>query len=43
MRAFTDDPELWKTQPMTLQFVGRPYRDENLIAVCEKIDELINR
>lgn len=37
------DPELWKSQPMTVQFVGRPNRDENLIAVCEKIDELINR
>lgn len=37
-----DDPELWKTQPMTLQIVGRPYRDEALIANCELLDEIVN-
>lgn len=37
-----DDPDLWKTQPMTLQIVGRPYRDETLIANCELIDEIVN-
>lgn len=42
MYNIADDPELWKTQPMTMQLVGRPYRDENLIAVCEKIDALVN-
>lgn len=27
---------------MTLQVVGRPYMDEELIAVCEAIDKVIN-
>ena len=35
----TDDPNLWKTQPVTLQIVGRPGRDEALIAMCENIDQ----
>lgn len=39
----TDDADTWTTQPMTLQFVGRPCRDENLIAVCDKINELVNK
>lgn len=43
MRPSLDDPELWKTQPMTLQIVGRPYRDEALIANCELLDDIINR
>lgn len=37
-----DDPEVWKTQPMTFQVVGRPYRDENLIEVSEMIDSIVN-
>lgn len=40
--AVEDDPELWKTQPMALQIVGRPYRDEALIATCELLDKIIN-
>lgn len=37
-----DDPELWKTQPVTVQVVGRPCRDEALIAACEIVDQVIN-
>ncbi|KAK0264498.1 hypothetical protein B0A54_14530 [Friedmanniomyces endolithicus] len=36
------DPELWKGHPVTLQLVGRPYRDEALIAVSEVIDSVVN-
>ncbi|KAK5175130.1 uncharacterized protein LTR77_000267 [Saxophila tyrrhenica] len=36
------DPELWQTQPVTLQIVGRPCRDEALIAVSEAIDLVVN-
>ncbi|KAK4500486.1 hypothetical protein PRZ48_008675 [Zasmidium cellare] len=37
-----DDPEMWKTQPMTFQIVSRPYRDEDLINVSEVIDGVVN-
>jgi amidase len=37
-----DDPNLWQGQPVTLQVVGRPYKDEDLIAVCEAIEQIIN-
>lgn len=37
-----DDPEPWKTQPMTLQIVGRPYKDEELIATVQSIDHIVN-
>ncbi|KAF2159073.1 hypothetical protein M409DRAFT_71311 [Zasmidium cellare ATCC 36951] len=36
------DPEVWKTQPMTFQIVGRPYHDEALINVSEVIDGVVN-
>ncbi|KAK5114038.1 hypothetical protein LTR85_010344 [Meristemomyces frigidus] len=36
------DPEMWKTQPVTLQLVGRPYHDEALIAACVAIDGVVN-
>jgi len=36
------DPELWKNQPVCLQIVNRPYRDEELIAVSESIDKIVN-
>ncbi|RVX67712.1 hypothetical protein B0A52_07835 [Exophiala mesophila] len=36
------DPELWKTQPVTIQVVGRPYKDEDLVAAAEVIDQVIN-
>ncbi|KAK3704177.1 hypothetical protein LTR37_014017 [Vermiconidia calcicola] len=36
------DPDLWKTQPITLQIVGRPNWDEVLIAISEAIDLVIN-
>lgn len=38
----TDDPELWKTQPVTVQIVGRPFRDEVLLAHGELIDSTVN-
>jgi len=37
-----DDPELWKNQPVTLQIVGRPCQDEELIAVTQSIDRICN-
>lgn len=37
-----DDPNLWQTQPVAIQIVGRPYRDEALIATCEKLDAILN-
>lgn len=37
-----DDPELWATQPMTFQIVGRNCRDEELIAASEIIDKVVN-
>ena len=40
--CLVDDPELWKTQPVTLQIVGRPCRDEALIATAESIDQTVN-
>ncbi|KAK3616146.1 hypothetical protein LTR56_026147 [Elasticomyces elasticus] len=36
------DPEVWQGHPVTLQLVGRPYRDEGLISVCEVIDSVVN-
>lgn len=39
---YLDDPNVWQGQPVTLQAVGRPYKDEDLIAVCEAIDDIIN-
>ncbi|KIW63313.1 hypothetical protein, variant [Phialophora macrospora] len=36
------DPELWITQPMTVQIVGRPWRDEEMISACETVDSVIN-
>ncbi|KAK4539479.1 hypothetical protein LTR36_010915 [Oleoguttula mirabilis] len=36
------EPEVWGTQPVTLQLVGRPYHDEVLIAACEAIDGVVN-
>ncbi|EME83614.1 uncharacterized protein MYCFIDRAFT_47042 [Pseudocercospora fijiensis CIRAD86] len=36
------DPEIWKSQPMTLQIVGRPCRDEGLTSVCEVLDRVVN-
>ncbi|TKA57543.1 hypothetical protein B0A55_10800 [Friedmanniomyces simplex] len=36
------DPEIWQGHPVTLQLVGRPYRDEALIAVSEVMDSIVN-
>lgn len=36
------DPELWKTQPVAVQVVGRPWKDEDLVAVSEVIDQVVN-
>jgi len=38
----TDDPELWKNQPITIQLVRPQFSDEELIAVAEAIDEVCN-
>lgn len=40
--ARADDPDLWKTQPMTIQIVGRNCRDEELISASEVIDNVVN-
>ncbi len=37
-----DDPELWKNQAVCLQIVGRPCRDEELIAVTQAVDKICN-
>ena len=36
------DPEIWQGHPVTLQLVGRPWRDEPLIAASEVVDSVIN-
>jgi amidase len=40
--ACTDDPELWKNQPITIQLVGPQFSDEELIAVSEVVDQVCN-
>lgn len=37
-----DDPTRWKNQPVTLQIVGRPFDDEELIEVTEVVDRVVN-
>jgi amidase len=37
-----DDAELFSSQPVCLQIVGFPYKDEELIAVSEVLDGVIN-
>lgn len=37
-----DDPELFSSQPVCLQVVGFPYKDEELVAVSEVIDSVVN-
>jgi len=36
------DPELFSSQPVSLQIVGFPYKDEELIAVSEVLDRVVN-
>ncbi|EMC96862.1 hypothetical protein BAUCODRAFT_492129 [Baudoinia panamericana UAMH 10762] len=36
------DAKRWKSQPVCVQIVGRPFRDEYLIAVSEAMDTVIN-
>ena len=38
----TDAPELFENMPITLQVVGRPFEDEELISVTEVLDDLMN-
>jgi len=37
-----DDPELFTNQPVCLQVVGRPFQDEEAVAVAEVFDGVIN-
>ncbi|KAJ4302714.1 hypothetical protein N0V90_001604 [Kalmusia sp. IMI 367209] len=43
-KAYQDlyDPRLWKNQPVTLQIIGRPFDDEELIRTTEIIDDIVN-
>ena len=40
---YLDDPELFSTQPVCLQVVGYPYQDEELVAVSEILDQVVNK
>jgi amidase len=37
----TDDPSLFANQPSTIQVVGRPFEDEDLIQVASALDVLL--
>jgi len=37
-----DDAEKWRNQPVTVQVVGRPFMDEELIGVTEVVDGICN-
>jgi amidase len=37
-----DDPELFAAQPVCLQVMGRPFQDEEVIAVMEVLDQILN-
>lgn len=37
-----DDPKLFANQPLCLQVVGRPFQDEEVIAVTEALDLILN-
>lgn len=41
-KPFIDDPELFASQPVCLQVVGFPYKDEELIAVTKVMDQVVN-
>ncbi|OAA55296.1 Amidase [Niveomyces insectorum RCEF 264] len=43
MNAEIYDPELWKNQPVCVQIVKPPFKDEELIAVTEVVDAACNR
>ncbi|KAH8892179.1 amidase [Thozetella sp. PMI_491] len=36
------DPVRWGNQPVTLQIVGRPFDDEELVAITEAVDYVVN-
>jgi len=38
----TDDPVLFQNQPVTIQIVGRPFEDEELLASAGVVDEVLN-
>jgi len=42
LRFFTDDPQLWSNQPVCVQIVKPPYKDEELIAVAAEVDKIYN-
>jgi Asp-tRNA(Asn)/Glu-tRNA(Gln) amidotransferase A subunit family amidase len=37
-----DDPEMFAAQPVCLQIVGRPFQDEEVVAVMEALDPILN-
>ena len=37
-----DDPELFTGQPICRQIMGRPFQDEEIIAVTDVVDRVIN-
>lgn len=37
-----DDAKLWANMPVTVQIVRRQYEDEELIAVTEVLDTVVN-
>lgn len=39
---YTDDPELYRNQPVCIQVVGRPFQDEEVVANMEAIDLVVN-
>lgn len=40
--SLIDDPELWSKQPVAIQIIARPFDDEELIAVTEVVDRVVN-
>jgi amidase len=42
MLILLDDPEMFAAQPVCLQVVGRPFQDEEVVAVMEALDPILN-
>lgn len=36
---YTDDPQLFSNQPTSIQIVGRPFDDEELIEISSLVDK----
>jgi amidase len=39
---YIDDPQTFASQPVCIQLVGRPFQDEEIAAVAEVVDAIIN-